>query len=121
MNLWTFEHTITLIPTILIMILITFVLNFFIGDKPLKVRLLPFQVLAVILVISEIIKQVLSVIQGYNLYYIPLHVCSLFIFLIPLFGFYKGKGEDIIKTLCCTVCCTIFVYDRFSKYNLLRR
>ena len=29
MNLWTFEHTITLIPTILIMILITFVLNFF--------------------------------------------------------------------------------------------
>lgn len=110
MNLWTFEHTITLIPTILIMILITFVLNFFIGKKPLKVRLLPFQVLAVILVISEIIKQVLSIIQGYNLYYIPLHVCSLFIFLIPLFGFYKGKGEDIIKTLCCTVCVALFLF-----------
>ena len=110
MNLWTFEHAITLIPTIFVMILITFVLNYYIGEKPLKVRLVPFQVLAVILVISEIIKQTLSIIEGYNLYYLPLHVCSLFIFLIPMFGFYKGKGEDIIKTLCCTVCVALFLF-----------
>ena len=68
MNLWTFEHAVTLIPTIFIMILITFVLKLFIGKKSLKVRLVPFQILAVILFISEIIKQVLSISQGYNLY-----------------------------------------------------
>lgn len=110
MNLWTFEHAITLIPTIIVMILITFVLNFFVGKKDLKIRMIPFQILAVILFISEIIKQVLSIIKGYNLYYLPLHVCSLFIFLIPMFGFYKGKGEEAIKTLCCTVCVALSLF-----------
>lgn len=110
MNLWTFEHAVTLIPTIFIMILITLVLKLFIGKKSLKVRLVPFQILAVILFISEIIKQTLSISQGYNLYYLPLHVCSLFIVLIPMFGFYKGKGEDVIKTLCCTVCVALSLF-----------
>ena len=110
MELWTYEHAITLIPAAIVMILITFVLNRFLGKKSLKVRMIPFQILAVILFISEVIKQVLSIIEGYNLYYIPLHVCSLFIFLIPLFAFYKGKGEDVIKTFCCTVCVALCLF-----------
>ena len=74
MQLWTKEHFWQLIPTTVIMIVIALILNRFIGKKPLKIRMIPFQILAVLLFLSEIGKQALSFAQGYNLYHIPLHV-----------------------------------------------
>ena len=41
--------------------------------------------------------------RGYDLYHIPLHVCSLFIFLMPLMAFYRGKGSSVIRTFASTV------------------
>ena len=65
--------------------------------------MIPFQILAVLLFISEIGKQVISFSRGYNLYHIPLHVCSLFIPLIPLMAFYNGKHKEAVKTITCSV------------------
>lgn len=103
MQLWTKEHFLQLIPTVIIMIIIALVLNRFIGKKSLKVRMIPFQILAVLLFLSEIGKQVLSFAQGYDLYHIPLHVCSLFIPLLPLMAFYNGKHKDAVRTVTCAV------------------
>lgn len=110
MQLWTKQHFWQLIPTVIIMIIIAIILNKLIGKKSLKVRMIPFQILAVMLFISEIGKQVLSFKEGYNLYHIPLHVCSLFIPLLPLMAFYNGKYKDIVRTLTCTVTTSLMMF-----------
>ena len=91
MQLWTYEHFITLVPSIIVMILVTFLLSILIGKKDIKIRRIPLMIISILIVILEIIKQVKSLIDGYNLYYIPLHFCSLFIFMLPLMAFYRGK------------------------------
>ena len=104
--MWTFEHFLAIVPAFVVMLAIAIVLRKFLIDKPLHIRMIPFQVCTVILLISEVIKQIVSI--GYNgepyrLYSIPLHVCSLFLFLFPLMSFYKGKHSDLINTFACTV------------------
>ena len=110
MELWTKEHFWQLIPTTIVMVIIALILNKFIGKKPLKIRMIPFQVLAVILFLSEIGKQVISFQRGYNLYHIPLHVCSLFIGLIPLMAFYNGKHKDVVNTISCSVVVALMMF-----------
>lgn len=110
MELWTFEHFITFVPSVIVMIIITIVLRIFLKNKSYEVRMIPFKILAVFILISEVIKQVLSFINGYNLYHIPLHVCSLFLFLIPTMAFYRGKGEQTIRTLTCMVCMSLALF-----------
>lgn len=110
MQLWTKEHFWQLSISVLVMIVIALILNKFIGKKSLKVRMIPFQILAVILFLSEIGKQYFSFQRGYDLYHIPLHVCSLFIPLLPLMAFYKGKGSNIVKTLACTVTTALMMF-----------
>lgn len=124
MQFWTLEHFVTIVPAVIIMILITIVLSKVLGNKPHHIRMIPFQILAVILLLSEIIKQVLSIINGYDLYHIPLHVCSLFIFFIPLTAFYNKKGSDVINLFTCTICVSIalfmLIYPNiiYSKENI---
>ena len=110
MELWTKEHFWQLVPSVIVMIIIALVLNKFIGNKPLKIRMIPFQILAVLLFISEIGKQVISFSRGYNLYHIPLHVCSLFIPLIPLMAFYNGKHKEAVKTITCSVTMALMMF-----------
>lgn len=110
MELWTYEHFISFVPAVIVMIIVTFILSKFLGDKPYHIRMIPFQILAAILFLSEVGKQALSFAQGYDLYHIPLHVCSLFIFLIPLMAFYNGKGKEVIRTFTCTVCMALSLF-----------
>lgn len=110
MQLWTFEHFVTLIPTVIIMILITFLLSKLLKNKSYEVRMVPFKIIAGLLLLSEILKQVISIVKGYDLYHIPLHVCSLFIFLVPLMAFYRGKGEKVIRSLTCTVSLSLCIF-----------
>ena len=113
--MWTFEHFLAIVPAFVIMVVIALVLRKFLIDKPLHIRMIPFQVCTVILLILEVIKQIVSI--GYNgeiyrLYSLPFHVCSLFLFLFPLMSFYKGKYSDVINTLACTIsgALTIFMF-----------
>lgn len=112
MELWTKEHFWQLIPTTIIMLIIALILNCFIGKKSLKVRMIPFQILAVLLFISEIGKQIASATQesGYDLYHIPLHVCSLFIPLLPLMSFYQGKHKDVVRVITCSVTLSMVLF-----------
>lgn len=98
MQLYTKTHAITLLPTFAVMILAAILIARFLGNKEEKYRMIPIQIIAVIIIVIEIIKQVQSLVEGYDLYFIPLHFCSLFIFFIPLFAFYKGKGKEYIRS-----------------------
>ena len=80
MELWSQNHVKTLLPSLIIMLILSIVLKIWLGKKDEKYRMIPFQVVTIILLILEVFKQVISAIRGYDLYHIPLHFCSLFLF-----------------------------------------
>lgn len=110
MQLWTEEHFWQLLPTVFLMVVIAIILGRLLGKKPLKIRMIPFQILAVILLLAEIGKQAISFHRGYDLYHIPFHVCSLFIFLIPAMAFYRGRYARSVRSITCSVCVSLILF-----------
>ena len=96
MGLWTPEHTKTLLPALAVMLLLAVVLRRLMKDKPRNIRMLPVQIIACLLVVLEIGKQWVSFSNGYDLYCLPFHFCSLFIFSLPMAAFYRGKHEKAV-------------------------
>lgn len=109
MQLWTYEHAITVLPGLAVMFLLAFVLRKILKDRPYKVRMIPISVIAVILVLLEIGKQGTSLRQGYDLYCLPFHFCSLFIFMLPLMAFWKGKGAKTVSVITTALCMSVFL------------
>lgn len=108
MELWTDQHAKTLLPAVAVYFVIGFLLRLWIGKKSLRVRMIPFQILAVVIVLLEIGKQVVSFSRGYDLYHIPLHFCSLFIFMLPAMAFYRGKGANTVAGITSALCTAVF-------------
>lgn len=109
MELWTTTHAKTMLPALAVMLLISLVLRKLLLHRPLKQRMIPLQVVAVFLVLIEIGKQVVSASDGYDLYHIPLHVCSLALFTLPAMAFYHGKYADRVRAVTCGICSGIFL------------
>lgn len=124
MELWTSTHTKTLIPALLVMIVIGIVLRLLIGKKSIKIRMIPLQIVAVLLVVLEIGKQYVSFTRGYDLYHIPLHYCSLFIFAVPAMAFYNGKHRDKVRAagagLCAAMAVLLLIYPVliYGEWNI---
>ncbi len=78
---------------LLLMLLISIALYFLLRKKDEKYKKIPFLVIASLILVGEIIKQVLSLssMGGYSLFDIPLHFCSLFLYFFPIAAFFKGK------------------------------
>lgn len=108
MELWTYNHAVTLIPSVAAMVLVTLLLRHWLGNKSHKVRMIPLQIIAVILLIIEAGKQILSLHRGYDLYHLPFHFCSLFIFMIPAMAFYKGKHRETVSAITSALCASVF-------------
>ena len=104
MQLWTPEHIKTLIPATVIMLILTVILRLTIGKKALSIRMIPIKILAVAIVLLEIGKQITSFVNGYDLYHIPLHYCSMLIFALPAFAFYKGKNSKTVQAVSAALC-----------------
>lgn len=109
MELWTDYHLKTLLPAFIIMLIAGIILRILLIKKDEKIRMIPFQICAVIIVVLEIIKQIKSFSQGYDLYHIPLHFCSLFIFMLPLMAFYNGKHKDRVRGVTTALCASLFL------------
>ena len=107
MVLWTPKHIQTLLPALGIMILVAVALRIWLGKKELNKRIIPLQIIAVILVLLEIGKQWDSFAGGYDLYHIPLHYCSLVLITLPLMAFYRGKYAATIREIACGVCAAV--------------
>ena len=104
MVLWTPEHTQTLIPAVIVFLILGVILKLTIGKKSFAVLMIPFQILACLLFIIEIGKQVYSLTHGYDLYHLPFHFCSLFIFMLPIMAFYRGKHQQTVFTITTSIC-----------------
>lgn len=109
MGLWTPEHARTLIPTALIMVLVAALLRLILGKRNLKIRMIPFQILSCVIVLLEIGKQTMSVIRGYDLYHLPFHFCSLFIFMLPVMAFYRGKHRQTVAGITAALSFSMFL------------
>ena len=108
MELWSPQHVQTLLPALIIMILVCIGLRAWLGKKDLKIRMIPIQIAAVLFLLLELGKQILSLSRGYDLYHIPLHFCSLILFTLPVMAFYKGKYAQGVRTIATAVCCAVF-------------
>lgn len=109
MQLWTYEHAMTLLPAVVVMLCIAVLLRLTIGKKSLRIRMVPIQIIAVLLLILEIGKQALSISRGYDLYHLPFHFCSLFIFMLPIMAFYRGRHQQKIYGVTATLCVSVMV------------
>lgn len=108
MELWTDMHIKTLLPSMLIMAVVALILGKCLAKRSARIRMLPFQFFAVLLVVLEIGKQLTSFSKGYDLYHIPLHFCSLFVFVLPLMSFYRGKYESGVRAIAVGLCAAVF-------------
>lgn len=104
MGLWTSAHAKTLPPAVLAMIILSVILRLTLGKREKRIRMIPMQILTVILLILEVGKQVVSFYRGYDLYHIPLHFCSLFLFVFPAMCFYRGKYENLVGGISSGLC-----------------
>ena len=109
MTLWTPTHVQTLLPAIIVMLVIAAVLRLTLGKKDRKIRMIPFQICACVLVLLEIGKQVLSLREGYDLYHLPFHFCSILIFLPAIMAFYRGKHEKTIDCITTAALAAVFI------------
>lgn len=107
MELWTPEHTRTLLPAFGVMLIVTFILRLWLRNKSHAIRMIPVQIIAVILIVLEIGKQATSLSRGYDLYCLPFHYCSLFVFALPVFAFYRGKNRQVVYGVVASLCCAM--------------
>lgn len=124
MELWTTEHAKTVLPALVGMVLFGWLLNRILGKKDLQIRMIPFRILTCILLVTEVGKQALSLSRGYDLYHLPFHFCSLFIFAMPAMAFYRGKYRlqvnAVTTALCMAVLLLMLIYPNliYSAGNI---
>ena len=111
MELWSSAHLKTLLPALAVMVILTVILRLCLKDKPLRIRMIPLQIIAVILLLLEIGKQISSFLrpEGYDLYHIPLHFCSLMLVALPAIAFYRGKHQKLISGVACGLTSAVFL------------
>lgn len=109
MQLWTKDHAVTLLPALVLMVLVGILLRQLLKGKSETVRLIPYKVIACLLIIIEIVKQVVSFLHGYDLYHLPFHFCSLFIFMVPLMAFYRGKHKQTVRAITAALCMSVLL------------
>lgn len=109
MELWAKEQIQTLPWSVAAMLLLAAILRVTIGKSSLRIRMIPFQAVAVLAFAIEVGKQAVSLRQGYDLYHLPFHFCSLFIFMLPIMAFYRGRHRRTVTGITSTLCACVFL------------
>lgn len=108
--LWTRLHVYVIIPTIIVSIIVSYILAFSLKDKDEKKKMIPITVVTVVLLLLEVWKQARGFVVGYDLYWLPFHFCSLFLYTLPLIAFYNGKYKEGVRVLAGTVAACLFMF-----------
>ena len=97
MGLWTLTHFYQILPSFLVFAAVAVIAAMTLGKCDRKIRYIPLQVIAVLLLVLEVMKQINSATGdgGYDLYALPFHYCSLFLYTLPLHAFYRGKYSHL--------------------------
>ena len=96
MGLWTMTHLYQIAPTFLALALLSFLAAKLLSKCKESRKYIPLQIIAITLLLLEVGKQINSGIDGsYDLYSLPFHYCSLFLYLLPFHAVYHGKDSHI--------------------------
>lgn len=109
--MWTLTHAITIFPTFVVLFAFAFLIGHLLKGKSELVRTIPLQLIAMALILMELIKQV-KALPDYangNLYALPFHYCSLFLYILPLHSFCRVKPRPIIDALTVMLTASLFV------------
>ena len=109
MELWSVEHLKTIPITFVILLAFSLLMRKLLINKSYEVRMIPVKIIAVIILVIEIVKQIVSASRGYNLYHLPLHFCSIFVYFLPIMAFYRGKGEKYLRSTTCAAMLALFI------------
>lgn len=97
---WTKEEVIVLPIALVIMIALSVLLGCLLKNKSEKIRIIPLQAIAIILLVLEVIKQIYHIAnKTYSTWQIPLHFCSTFLIWLPMATLARGKVQQIGKTM----------------------
>lgn len=110
--MWTKDHFNLIVPAFIVLIALAIFLAWLLRGKSEKARRLPFQIMAIVLLIFEGMKQGYNMQGGeYNEYALPFHFCSLFLYTYPLHAFYTGKHKKTANTIafCCGASLFLFM------------
>ena len=99
---WTKSEGVVLPIALAVCLVLAVVISVLTAKKSEKIRRIPLMILAIVVFGLEIAKQTLSARGGYNLWSIPLHFCSLFLYFFPLAGFFGGKVGQFGRTMTFT-------------------
>ena len=109
--LWTKLHAITIIPTFIVFILFSVLLSKLLAGKSDRVRRIPLQIISVTLLVLEALKQYGSIRTGdYDLYFLPFHYCSLFLFVLPFHAFYNGRYKRLVDAISFGCCASMTLF-----------
>lgn len=92
-----------------ILLAITLLLWLLLRKKSERWQNLPFQVIAVCLVVGEIIKQVISIHNGYNYWHLPLHFCSTYFIWFALAEFSVGEMQKTMRNVSFVATMYLFI------------
>jgi len=94
---WTFTHFYQIAPTLLVLVIVSILAAKALGKQKQSKKYIPLQIIAVLLLVLEVAKQINAITADgvYDLYALPFHYCSLFLYLLPLHAFYRGKYKHI--------------------------
>jgi len=108
---WTRDECIVLPITLLVIVILSLTMFVLLRKKSEKIRQMPLIIITIIILILEVVKQVVSYKNGYSLWSIPLHFCSLFLYFYPLAVFAKGKVKEFGKTM--SLVCSLLMFALF--------
>ena len=110
MGLWTKEHFYLIVPSFIVFIIFAVIFGKFMKNKSEKVKYLPLQIITIILLALEFMKQGYNMKGGYDLYALPFHYCSLFLYLLPVHSFYKGKYKKTTDAITLSCLASLFLF-----------
>ena len=110
MGLWTKEHFYLIVPSFIVFIIFAVIFGKYMKNKSEKVKYLPLQIITIILLALEFMKQGYNMKGGYDLYALPFHYCSLFLYLLPVHSFYKGKYKKTTDAITLSCLASLFLF-----------
>ena len=104
---WTIDEAIGLPIILLVMIIISIILRKLLCNKSDKIRSYPLKIIALLIILLEVAKQIENIVVDFSTWAIPLHYCSLFVFFIPLAQFGNEKIKKIFKPVAISCALTM--------------
>lgn len=117
---WTEADKRVLPIALLVIIILTLVVYIIFRKKSDKIKNIPLIIITISMLVMEVAKQTISIRQGYDLWHVPLHFCSLFIYWFPLMTFFKdGKIKRFGTTMSFAAAMSVFVCFYLSPGDIL--